>query len=117
MVPKKGTLSDIPTWELSHAAADQVKLVGRKVLMEFIAQHADVRSQVEAWVAEVQEASWRTPPDLKARHPSASFVGENRVIFNLKGTKYRLDAKVSFKNQTIIVIRMGTHAEYDSWKF
>lgn len=94
-----------------------MKLVGQKILVEFMADHADIRSQVEAWVAEVEEASWRTPSDLKARYPSASFVGENRVVFNLGGNKYRLDTKVSFKNQTVVVIRMGTHAEYDSWKF
>ena len=36
----------------------------------------------------------------------ASFPANNRVIFNLKGNKHRLDTKVSFKNQVVLVLRI-----------
>jgi len=93
-----------------------MKLVGRRILEQFARMHADVRTQLDAWACEVEEAGWQTPSEMKARYASASFVS-NRVIFNLKGNKYRLDAKISFKNQVVLVMRIGTHEEYSTWKF
>ncbi len=90
-------------------------MVGRKVLTDFAGRHADVRSQVEAWFWEAEEANWRSPKDIKARYSSASFFSDNRVVFNLKGKKYRLLAKVSYDQQIVFVVKLGTHAEYSTW--
>ena len=70
-----------------------------------------------AWLKEVNEATWETPQDIKARFPSASFVGNNRVVFNIKGNNYRLDVKVNYKNKIVLIKRCGSHAEYDKWTF
>ena len=94
-----------------------MKLVGRPVLDEFGRQHANVRKQMAAWVAEVEAAEWQTPQDIKTRFIRASFLSDNRVIFNIKGNEYRLDVKVSYKSQTVLVKRIGTHDEYDKWEF
>lgn len=94
-----------------------MKLVGRDSLERFSRTHADVRGQVDAWVSEVQEAEWQTPSDIKTRYQQASFLHDSRVVFNLKGNKYRLDTKISFKNQVVLVVRIGTHQEYSTWKF
>lgn len=94
-----------------------MKIVGRKDLDKFARMHADVRGQIDAWLCEVEEANWETPNDIKRRYSHASFLLSNRVIFNLKGNKYRLDTKVSFKNQVVLVVRIGTHEEYSTWKF
>lgn len=94
-----------------------MKVVGRKELEQFSRKHADVRGQVDAWLAEVEETQWQTPSDVKKRYAHASFLGQNRIIFNLKGNNYRLDVKVSFKNQIVMIVRIGTHEEYSTWKF
>ena len=94
-----------------------MKVVGRKHLDNFSRRHADVRSQIDAWLCEVEEAQWLTPNDIKVRFADASFFADNRVVFNLKGNKYRLDTKVTYKNQVVLIIRIGTHAEYDKWEF
>lgn len=94
-----------------------MKLVGRQKLEDFGRVHADIRTPLDVWQREVEEAAWRTPIEIKARYAQASFVGEGRVIFNLKGNKYRVDTKISFNNQVMVVVRIGTHHEYDSWKF
>jgi mRNA interferase HigB len=93
-----------------------MRLVGRTILEQFARRHADVRGQIDVWTAEVEEAEWQTPSEIKTRYASASFVS-NRVIFNLKGNKYRLDTKISFKNQLVLIMRIGTHEEYSTWKF
>jgi mRNA interferase HigB len=94
-----------------------MKVVGRKELERFARKHADVRGQIDAWLAEVEDAEWESTMDLKRRYAHASFLSNNRVIFNLKGNDYRLDTKVSFKNRIVVVVRIGTHAEYTNWKF
>ncbi|CAN5170861.1 MAG: type II toxin-antitoxin system HigB family toxin [Gemmatimonadetes bacterium] len=94
-----------------------MKVVGRERLEEFCQKHSDVRAQVNAWLAEAEEAEWKTPLDVKARYAHASFMADNRVVFNLKGNRYRLDVKISYQSQVVLVKRIGTHAEYNSWKF
>lgn len=94
-----------------------MRIVGRQILTDFAAEHADIRPALNAWRAELEEAHWRSTKDIKARYPSASFVGENRVIFNIKGNKYRVEVKVNFENEVVLVTRIGTHSEYSKWKF
>ena len=94
-----------------------MKVIGREELEKYARKHADVRSQIDAWLCEVEEAEWQTPTDIKRRYVQASFLANRRVIFNLKGNRYRLDTKVSFKNQVVLIVRIGTHEEYSAWKF
>jgi mRNA interferase HigB len=39
----------------------------------------------------------------------------NRVIFNLKGNRYRLEVKISYQTGVVLIKRAGTHAEYSRW--
>ena len=94
-----------------------MKVVGKQILDDFKRHHADARSQVDAWLAEVEDAEWELPNDIKAKFASASFLPNNRVVFNLKGNSYRLDVKVTYKTKVVLVKRVGTHAEYDKWTF
>ena len=94
-----------------------MKVVGVEILDEFSGNHGDVRTQITAWLAEVEEADWNGPQDIKRRFPSASLIGNDRVVFNIKGNSYRLDVKVNYKNKVVLVKRCGTHAEYDRWTF
>ena len=36
-----------------------------------------------------------------------------RIVFNIKGNKYRIVAKVNYDFQIIWIRFVGTHAEYD----
>jgi len=94
-----------------------MRIAGLRILQSFGTRHADVQKQIGAWCAEVQEAQWQSPTDVKKRHASASFLSGNRIVFNLKGNKYRLDVKVSYANQLVLVKRIGTHADYSKWRF
>jgi mRNA interferase HigB len=112
-----GNSNDVPWKGMKRQKPLHMRLVGLLLLEEFAEKHADVRSQVAAWIAEVRDGVWRTPADIRARFPTASFLRENRVIFNLKGNKYRLDTKVSYEAQVVLVKRIGTHEEYSTWEF
>jgi mRNA interferase HigB len=44
---------------------------------------------------------------------SASVVGNNRVVFNIAGNKYRLVVKVNYPYRTMYIRFIGTHRQYD----
>ena len=93
-----------------------MRLLGKSKLREFVKQHAEARSQLESWEAEVEAADWKTPSDLKMRYPKASLVGNLQVIFNVCGNRYRLWVSVAYRTGIVLVKKIGTHKEYDSWK-
>jgi mRNA interferase HigB len=94
-----------------------MRVLNKEILDSLKRRHTDARSQVDAWLAEVEDAEWGSPKDIEARFASASFLPNNRVVFNLKGNNYRLDVKVTYNTKIVLVKRIGTHAEYDKWTF
>ena len=63
--------------------------------------------------AGLQLMFWRNPKEIKKVYPSASFLVDNRVVFNIKGNKYRLIVKINYDYSIIWIRFVGTHAEYD----
>lgn len=92
-----------------------MKLIGKQTLQDFIGKHADARSQIESWKAEVEEAKWSTPHELKGRYPKASILRSQNVVFDICRNKYRLWVKVSYKNEIVLIEKIGTHKEYEKW--
>ena len=68
---------------------------------------------MKAWFAEASGASWETPQAIKDRYRHASFVADNRVIFNIGGNKYRLVVHVNYDYGIVFVKFVGTHTDYD----
>jgi len=94
-----------------------MKIRGLGILYEFMRKHPQSRGPLETWIALVKEAQWKKNTDIRELSSSVSFVGDRRAVFNIKGNDYRLDVKVTYKSQVVQVIRIGTHAQYDKWKF
>ncbi len=57
---------------------------------------ANARGPLHNWYAEAIKATWRRPQDIKDQYPSASICGNNRVVFNVGGNKYRLVVEVQY---------------------
>ncbi len=58
-------------------------------------------------------AGWSDPSAIKQRYASASFVANDRVVFNIKGNDYRLVVAVRYDFGIVYIRFVGTHAEYD----
>ena len=58
-------------------------------------------------------ATWRTPHEVKAQFGNASICGNNRVVFNIAGNKYRLVVEMQYRCGIAWVKFIGTHAQYD----
>ena len=92
-----------------------MKLLGKQLLYNFAQKHADARSQIDSWRAEVEDAQWDNPNDLKNRYPRASILKKQQVIFDICGNRYRLLTQISFKNKVVLIKNIGTHKEYEKW--
>lgn len=90
-------------------------VISRKKLIEFYEQpgRQDAKGQIEAWYYEAKRAQWESPTDVKAQYGSASVIGDNRVVFNIAGNKYRLIVRINYNSNTVFVRFVGTHQEYD----
>jgi len=62
----------------------------------------------------MKSASWKTPNDVKSQFRSASIIGDNRVVFNIAGNKYRLIVKIHYNTGIVYVRFIGTHPDYDA---
>lgn len=90
-----------------------MRVLSRKTLREFWIKHNDCEQQLKAWYEEANDAHWRTTNDIKREYPSASFLEDSRVVFNIKGNKYRLITRINYKYGIVWIRFIGTHAEYD----
>lgn len=90
-----------------------MRVIALKPLREFWQQHPDAEQPLKAWYAEVQDADWTSAADVKQQYGSASIVGRDRVVFNIRGNNYRLIARIVFQCRLVYVRFIGTHKEYD----
>jgi mRNA interferase HigB len=90
-----------------------VRIFSRSTLESFWKTHPDAEQPLKAWFQEVESALWTSPSDVRARYRFADFVANNRVIFNIKGNKYRLVVAVKYEFHCVYVRFLGTHAAYD----
>ena len=92
-------------------------VISYKRIRQFLTVHKDAEIPLRAWYTTVKKASWQNLADLQQVYPSADLVGRY-IVFNIKGNKYRLIARVVFRSQTVFVLAVMTHEEYDlgKWK-
>lgn len=88
-------------------------IIAVKTLREFWEKHPQAQAPLQSWYADASRATWSRPADIKAAHRNASFLGNNRVVFNIKGNDYRLVVAVRYTSTTMFIRFVGTHAEYD----
>jgi len=86
-----------------------LRVISRKTLREFWEKHNDCEQQLKSWYKEIQKANWKNHNELKLEYPSASILKNGRVVFNIKGNKYRLIVKINFDYQIIWIRFVGTH--------
>ena len=92
-------------------------VVSFKRIREFFAEYRDSESALIAWNKIVKKSNWQNLAELKLVYPSADLVGRY-VVFNISGNKYRLVARIVYRSQTVFVIAVMTHEQYDlgKWK-
>jgi mRNA interferase HigB len=94
-----------------------MRIIKRAALVRFWARHPDAQASLEAWYGVVRKANWTTPIEMKQVYGNADLVGR-RTVFNIAGNKYPLIARVNYVSQTVFVLHVLTHSDYDkgAWK-
>lgn len=90
-----------------------MRILSRSTLREFWETHPDAEAALKAWYHEAAHANWTNPADIKATHRNVSIIANNRVVFNIKGNRYRLIVAIRYDIGIIFIRFVGTHAEYD----
>jgi mRNA interferase HigB len=90
-----------------------MRIISRKTLRSFWENHPEVRQPLQAWYADVKHADWKKPSDIKNVYRNASFLSNNRVVFNIKGNSYRIIVVVQYGYGMVYIRFVGTHKEYD----
>ena len=98
-----------------------MRVISKSRLKEFweLPGRRDSEGPLQAWHTHVsgKAVAWHSWGDLKAEIGTASLVG-NCVVFNIGGNKYLLITRVLYPIQTVFILRVMTHGEYDNdkWK-
>src|SRR5687768_10736034 len=89
-----------------------MRVIAKKHLVGYWGKHPDDEQPLKAWYDAVIKAQWKSPQDIKNRYASASFVANNRVVFNIKGHSHRLIVSVAYTLGAVYIKFVGTHREY-----
>jgi len=90
-----------------------VNVIKRQAIEVFCKKHSNAKLPLLTWFLVCRKANWHNYHELLLDFPEAFPVGDNRVVFDIKGNKYRLVARILFVFKQVQIKWIGTHAEYD----
>jgi mRNA interferase HigB len=91
-----------------------MQIIAKSTLRAFWQTHPQAEMPLRAWYAAVESAEWKTPADVKRLFgANIDFVGDNRIIFDISGNKYRLIVHVAYAYRRVLIKFIGTHSEYE----
>ena len=96
-----------------------MRIIARKTLRLFVEslkgrrEQKAVKAALDAWFHEVQRANWTGPADVVRAYATASIIGSDRVVFNIKGNDYRLVVAIHYRAKVVYIKWLGSHARYD----
>lgn len=88
-------------------------VIAKGVINDFGELHNDSSAPLLDWYKRTKKANWSNFNELKQTFSATDYVGNDLYVFNIKGNKYRLIARIFFSIRTVFIRFIGTHAEYD----
>ncbi|RPD38929.1 type II toxin-antitoxin system HigB family toxin [Chitinophaga barathri] len=88
-------------------------VIARKALTDFSKEQPGSSDALLAWFRITCESDWSCLRDVKESFNSVDYVGNDLYVFNIRGNKYRLIARIIFRVRTVFIRWIGTHREYD----
>ncbi len=92
-----------------------MEIVNETELHDFCRRHSNARRPAANWIQAVNAARWRNFVDVRSTFGSADLVS-GQVIFDLGGNNFRVIALIDYPAQTVSILEVMTHAEYDRWR-
>jgi len=91
-----------------------MRVISKKTLREFWINHKDAEQALKSWYKEASAATWNNPMDIKMDYARASILKNNRVVFRIRGNRYRLVVEINYQRMGIFIRFIGTHEEYEN---
>lgn len=99
---------------LLKVALEDMNIIAVRTLRAFWKVHPQAERPLRALHNRLTSQDWAGPQDVKAAFGSTvDFVGDNRVIFDISGNKYRVIITFAYTYRRGLIKFVGTHAEYD----
>ena len=89
-----------------------MRLISHRSLREFAGRYPDARTALQTWRKHMESRSFANFAELRNAFRSADLVGE-RIVFDIRGNRYRLITYVHFARQDCYIKAVLTHNEYD----
>jgi mRNA interferase HigB len=89
-------------------------IIQRRTLLNYIGLYPEAATSLQEWYRELEISEFKNFNELKEVYKNASIVGDDRVVFNIKGNSYRLVVRFVFTYKAIQIKWFGTHNEYDA---
>ena len=99
-----------------------MRIITPRHLREYAALHPQAEPSLDHWEVLLTDARWRTPTAMRQTIGSVDPVkvasGRTVWVFNIQGNHHRLIAAIHFNMQMVFVLKIMTHAYYDTaaWK-
>ena len=88
-------------------------IITRKTLLEYAKKYPMAKTALFEWYHELNKSSFKSFNELKKVYPNVSLVGDDRVVFNIMGNKFRLVIRIVFEFKAIQIKWFGSHSDYD----
>lgn len=88
-------------------------IITSKTLLDYCRKYPEAEAALQNWYYELLKSEYKNFNELKKVYADASLVGDDRVVFNIMGNKYRLVVRIVFEFKAIQIKWFGKHAEYD----
>lgn len=94
-----------------------MRIIGRRKLLEAAADDRTLEKPLSAWFKVASTSNWKNIVEVRQTYPTADYV-DPHTVFNIRGNRYRLIARIDYGMQLTLVKHVLTHAEYDRgrWK-
>lgn len=73
----------------------------------------DSEQPLKTWYNVANKAQWKTHSDVKQAYGANVDLAHGKYVFNIKANDYRLVCIIDFARHGVLVLWVGTHAEYD----
>jgi len=91
-----------------------VRIITKATLRAFWERHPTAHRPLRSWYDIVAKSTWTGPSNVKREFGTAvDFVGDNRLIFDVGGNKYRLVVHVAYPFGRVLIKFVGTQKDYD----
>ncbi len=91
-----------------------MKILVKRTIDYYMQSFPDASHALFNWNYEFAIHEFSNFNEIKAVYRSASIIGNNRVVFNIKGNTYRLIVSMNFTQGACYIIWFGNHQSYDS---